>query len=120
MKDHAITQTMKGRLKEQAPELVQTVEPLCVFWSRSAGQPATKPTPQDRGSEGAPLGGGRADRAGDAAKQASPKGGRGPTQDVRRSRWPEQCAKRLTYATAPAHHQGDSWRRVGREATEER
>ena len=39
-----------------------------------------------RGSEGAPLGGGRADRAGDAARQASPKGGRGHTQDTRRSR----------------------------------
>ena len=34
-------------------------------------------------TEGAHTGGGRADRAGDAAKQASPKGGRGQTQHAR-------------------------------------
>jgi hypothetical protein len=52
----------------------------------SAQRAAAEGGVTSRGSEGAPLGGGRVDRAGDAAKQASPRGGRGQTQDTRRSR----------------------------------
>ena len=65
------------------------------------------------------MGGGRADRAGDAAKQASPRVGGGKHQMHGEAADQNPSAQRLTNAQVPAHHKGDGRLHVRREAAGE-